>query len=537
MIGTRFGEWIIDAEIGANAMGRLYRAHAADDPQLSAAIKWLTHPKAKTAEFEKHFLAQVDLLRKLKHPGIVTVLDGGVHSGSPFYVMEWLDGSDLQSLLRSGEKVDWREALAAALQMVPALRHAHRRSVLHRDLKPSNLFRCADGTWKIANFGVTKFFGDSLLTNSDNVLGSPAYLAPETAAGKPHTKRSDFYALGCLLYTLIAGRPPFTGVSVVELIQKHCFVLPERAIHFVRDLPEEIDRFVMKLLAKEPAQRPGSGTLLIHEIEAIWSALERRGMLSKKPILPAAPEEENDLPPEEVAALVRLPEPIPREPVSWQKRWYVVVPAFALCVLILFWAFLWRGPSADELMSKARPLLASENPDDWQTAWSEYLEPLSRKYPDKYQDEVREAKQRIDEQGELRRAFVTGKNARYTSEAQRFYYQGLRLVQAGEYAAARRLWENLNLAYGSIESEKRWVILAREGIQRLDDRGVPLRPSSQASLADIVLPVIAEIHRLRAAGMGKEAERLRQALEFLYRDDPEFPIVREMLQTAKGDKK
>ncbi len=536
MIGTRFGDWIIDAEIGANAMGRLYRAHAPDDPARSVAIKWLTHPKAKTPEFERLFLAQVDLLRKLKHPGIVSVLGGGVHDGSPYYVMEWIDGSDVQSLLRRGEKLDWREATTAALQIVPALRHAHCRSVLHRDLKPSNLFRCADGTWKLSDFGVTKFFGDSLLTNSDNVLGSPAYLAPEVAAGKAHTKRSDFYALGCLLYTLIIGRPPFTGVSVVELIQKHCFVLPERAIHFVPDLPEEIDRFVMKLLAKEPAQRPGSGTLLIQEIEGIWSALERRGMLSKKPALPAPPEEENDIPPEQEALSVRLPEPTPRPPVSWQKRWYIVVPAFAACVLILLWAFLWRGPGADELMSKARPLLASENPDDWQKAWTDYLEPLSRKYPDKYRDEVREAKQRIDEQGELRRAFQTGKNARYSSEAQRFYHQGLRFVQSGDYGAARRLWENLVQAYAGIEEEKRWVILAREGIQRLDDQGIPAHPSGQTTLAEKVHRTAAEIQRLREAGKTKEAERLRRALEYLYRDDPEIATLREMLQGGKGDK-
>jgi eukaryotic-like serine/threonine-protein kinase len=537
MIGTRCGNWIVDEEIGANAMGRLYRAHSVDEPGRLAAIKWLTHPKAKTPEFEKLFLAQVDLLRKLKHPGVVAVLDGGVHLGSPYYAMEWIAGSNLQTLRRRGEKIDWRAALAAALQIVPALRHAHRRSVLHRDLKPSNLFRCDDGSWKIADFGVTKFFGDSLLTNSDNVLGSPAYLSPEAAAGKPHTKRSDFYALGCLLYTLIAGRPPFTGVSVVELIHKHCFVLPERLIHFVPDLPEEIDRFVMKLLAKEPGQRPGSGTLLIHEIEGIWSALERRGMVSKPPQI-ATPEDESDLPPEEDVGLIRLPEPIPRPPVPWQRRWYVIVPAFGICVLILLWAFVWRGPSADDLMSKARPLLASNNPDDWQTAWNEYLEPLSRKFPDKYRDEVRDAKLRIDAHGELKRAFLTGRSVRYNSEAERFYHQGLRLVQAGEYRAARRVWRNLDLVYGDFgsESDKRWVLLAREGIQRLDDQGNPIRPSGQPSLIETVQPVIDEIQRLRKAKQGEEADMLSNSLEFLYRDDPELPALRELLHGGKGAK-
>lgn len=542
MIGTRCGDWIIETAIAANAMGQLFRAHAADDPQRIAAIKWLTHPKAKSAEFEKLFLAQVDLLRKLKHPGIVAVLGGGVHLGSPFYAMEWIDGNDLQTLLRHGEKVDWRMALAAALQIVPALRHAHRRSVLHRDLKPSNLFRCADGMWKLSDFGVTKFFGDALLTNSDNVLGSAGYLAPEAAAGKPHTKRSDFYSLGCLLYTLIVGRPPFTGVSVVELIQKHCFMLPERALHFVPDLPEEIDRFVMKLLAKEPGQRPGSGTLLIQEVEGIWSALERRSLVSKKPVVVSPAEDENEGPVEEVALPARLPEPIPRAPVAWQKRWYVIVPGFTLCVLILLWAFVWRGPSADELMSKARPLLESKNPDDWQTAWNEYLEPLSRKYPDKYRDEVRDAKLRIEAQGEMKRAFLTGKSVRYTSEPQRFYHQGLRLVQAGEYRSAHRVWTNLIAAYGKIASEedKRWLTLAADGIQRLDDQGIPVRPLGQASLIETVQPIIDEIQRLRNTKKTpavEQADNMRLALEMLYRDDPELPALSALLQAGKDAKK
>ena len=344
MIGERLGNWIIDAEIARSDMGSLVRAHAADDPSRQAALKWLTHAKAKTPEFEKNFLAQIELLRKLKHPAIVAVYEGGTHDGTPYYVMEWIEGSEFQTILRRGERPAWTEVLTIALQIVPALRYAHRRGVLHRDLKPSNLFRCLDGLVKLSDFGVTKFFGDALITNADNVLGSAFYISPEQAAGKPHTKRSDFYGLGCLLYTLVVGRPPFSGNTVVELIHKHCFVLPERPIHFVRDLPEEIDRFIMKLLAKEPAQRPGSGTLLIQELEGIWSAFERRGMVGKRPPVFAA-EDDGDVQIEEGSALApRLPEPIPRDPVPWLQRWYVVGPLFAACVLLLLWGFWWRRP-------------------------------------------------------------------------------------------------------------------------------------------------------------------------------------------------
>ena len=530
MIGVSLGNWIIDAEIRKNEMGRLCRAHAADDPGRVAAVKWLTHSKAKAADFERLFLAQIDLLCKLKHPSIVAVLGGGMHEGSPYYAMDWVDGTDFESPLRRGEKLTWQDVLAIALKVMPALRYAHRRSVLHRDLKPSNLFRCADGSVKVSDFGVTKFFGDALLTNADNILGSASYLSPEQAAGKAHTKRSDFYAFGCLLYTLIVGRPPFTGNTVVELIHKHCFVLAERPIHFVRDLPEEIDRFVMRLILKEPAQRPGSGTLLLSELEGIWSAMERRGLVGKRPEIPLASDDDKDVPPEELAVEPFLPEPAPREPLPLLRRWYVVAPAFAACLLLLLWAFFWRGPSADELMSKARPLLESENPTDWDTAWSEYLEPLSRKYPDRFREEVQQARKRIDQQSDLRRALITGKSAVYHSQAERFYHEGLRLVQAGEFAAARKRWDNVVKAYGKIDGEKRWVALASEGIHRLDQRDVTGPAPSTLALEEQLRPVIAEIERLRTKGMRAEADEMARALESLYRDDPAADVLRGLLK-------
>jgi len=531
MIGVRLGTWIIDAELAKCAEGRLFRAHSAEDPQRLAAVKWLTHPKSRTAEFEKLFLAQIELLRRLKHPGIVAVLEGGMYGEGPYYAREWVDGPDFETLLRQGGKPAWTEALTIALQIVPALRHAHRRSVLHRDIRPANLFRKAAGNYQLAEFGITKFFGDALLTNADNILGSAAYLSPEQAAGKPHTKRSDFYGLGCLLYTLIVGRPPFTGHTVVELIHKHCFVLPERPIHFVRDLPEEFDRFVMKLIAKEPAQRPGSGTMLIRELEGIWSVLERRGQLPKRPQFPGTLDDESGTPLEEEAAIEPiLPAPIPREPRPWLQRWYVVLPLFAACVLILLWAFFWRGPSADELMSKAKPLLESDNPADWKRAWYEYIEPLSRKYPGQYVDEVAHAKQRMEMQGDIRRALVVGNRIRYGSEAERFYYEGLHLVEGGEFASARRVWSNLIRAYRSIDSEKRWVTLATEAVARLDQRESSLsRPSANPDFNELVRPVVEEIQRLRASGKASEADEMVRALEFLYRDDPAFEMLRRLL--------
>jgi len=525
MIGERLGQWIIEAELAPDELGHTFRAIGPDSTM--ALLRWFTHPRTKTPEFLDPFPAHVNLFRKLRHPNIVRILEGGLHAGNAYLVQEWIEFSNLESQLRRGERPAWTEVLTIALQIVPALRHAHRRGVLHRDLKPAHLIKATDGHHLLADFGLSKFLGDALLANPEQPLGSTAFYPPEVAAGKPHSKRSDFYSLGCLLYTLIVGRPPFSGNTIVELTHKHCYLLAERPIHFVSDMPEELDRLIMKLMAKEPGQRPGSGTALIQEFEGIWSALERRGLLPKRPV-PASLSEESDEPAEdEDWPEPKLPEPIPRLAKPWLSRWYVVVPPLLGCVFLLFWAFFWRGLGGDEMMARARPLMESENPADWDAAWRDYLEPLSRKYPSKYADEVKEARRRIDQQGELRRALIVGKNVRYRSEAERFYNEGVRLAQAGASLSARLVWQNVIQVYDTSEADKPWVALAREGIERLNSR------SDTGSLATRAAPVIDEIHALREKGRVQEADRRARALEFLYRDDPEIETLRNILKDAK----
>ena len=534
MIGERLGDWVLDVEIAHNDMGLLFRAQAAAEPKRLAALKWMTHPKTKSPEFENSFqrkstcFANYGIRRSWPYSTVVnsTAAAASSWNGSRGAISRFFSAA--------AKNLPGQRRCRSRCGSCRLLRYAHRRGVLHRDLKPSNLFRCDDGAIKLSDFGITKYLGDALPANSDNMLGSVFFISPEQAAGKPHTKRSDFYSLGCLLYALAAGRQPFTGNTVVELIHKHCFVLPERPIHFVPDLPEELDRFIMRLLAKEPAQRPGSSTLLIQELDGIWSMLERKGAVGKRPPSVAG-EDDGDLAAETDALLApRVPEPIPREPLPFLRRWYVVGPLFAACVLLLLWGFWWRKPGADDLMTKARPLLESEDPADWDKAWTEYLGPLSRRFPDKYPDEVKDARAKIAEKGDLQRAMAAGNSVRYRSEAERFYHEGLRLAQSGEWESARRKWESLVRAFDGDEASKHRVTLARYALQRTDNHAsTNLRSANGVQLEEQLRQVAERIERLRTAGHAKEADALEQALLFLYRDDPEIEKIRRMLAPGK----
>src|SRR5262245_24009307 len=159
MIGERVGDWVIDAEAGRDHKGRAYRAHAAADPGRLATIKILKAPNSQSQEFHDLFRGRLNVLLKLSHPNIVAYRGGGVVHGDPYFVAEHVAGPDFQSLLRQGKRPPWPEVLGYSLQIVSALRHAHRRGVLHGDLKPANLLVAPDGQVKLAECGIARVYG------------------------------------------------------------------------------------------------------------------------------------------------------------------------------------------------------------------------------------------------------------------------------------------------------------------------------------------------------------------------------------------
>jgi serine/threonine protein kinase len=528
MIGELVGDWVIDAESGHDSRGRSFRAHAADDPTQLVTIKLFK----STREVHELFRGRLNLLRKLAHPNLVAYLGSGISHDEPYYVAEYVEGQDYESILRSGKRPEWAEVLAAGMQAVSALRHAHRRSVLHGDLKPANVIRLKDGSIKLAECGISRLFGADVPPPGDDLLASAAFISPEQAAGKTPTKRSDFYSLGCLLYVLFTGRPPFTAGSLVELIHKHCFVMPERPMHFVPDLPDEIDALVMKLLAKDPQVRPGSGTMLLAEFDRVWASLESRGRVGKRPVL--ATDDPMPVPSEEekIAKPVRIVTPLapPRKVMS---RPGVVIPLFLLVVAAIIAGFYLTRTDPEDLWSRAQPLMRSDDPADWEKAWDDYLEPLSRSHPDRHTDEIKAFRARTKPVAELRRAQSSGKAAKYTSEAERFYQEGVKLCEAGDFAGARRNWERVVTAFSGIESESHWVELARQAAGKMPaQEGTLARPAALAALKG----AIERAKILRRDGKDTEADAVLNALEILYRDDPDAAAIAAMIQKERAAK-
>lgn len=259
------GRYRLEEVLGGGGFGRVY---AALDVQLGrrVAVKVLTL-RAEWADGERverqgRFRREAFAAAALSHPNVAMVHDAGEHAGRPFMVMELLRGTDLGRVLLERGGLPATDVIAYGAQICAGLQHAHEHGLVHRDIKPENLMLLPGGVVKICDFGLVSQRDSTLTRYTDPkaVLGSPAYFSPEQAQGRTVTGQSDLYALGCLLYALLAGAPPFSSSSYVGFAYLHVHETPERIERRRPDVPAGLAGLVHELLAKDPQHRPaGAG--------------------------------------------------------------------------------------------------------------------------------------------------------------------------------------------------------------------------------------------------------------------------------------
>ena len=270
----QLGPYRIGRKIGKGGMGSVYEAVDEKTGQR-VAVKALAPQLAMAEGFRERFEAEIESLKKLQHEGIVRLLGYGEHEGVLFYSMELVDGPSLEQEINEGRRFDWSETLSIAVQICRALKHAHDHGVVHRDIKPANLLLTTDGKVKIADFGIARLFGSTQLTTAGGVLGTADYMSPEQADGRPITEKCDQYSLGCVMFALLAGRPPFRAKTMPEMLQLQRFAEPEPVRRFAPHTPEELDRLIGQLLSKEPNDRFPNVLVLGRHMEAMQRALSR----------------------------------------------------------------------------------------------------------------------------------------------------------------------------------------------------------------------------------------------------------------------
>jgi phosphoserine phosphatase RsbU/P len=266
------GRYEIRGLLGRGGFGAVYRGYDRNlDRQVAIKVPLINPPKALAELFPQ----EARKLAQLKHPGIVTVHDVGVHEGLCFIVSEYLDGQNLNSWMQN-RAITWTEAATITAKLADALAAAHARSIIHRDVKPANVIMTghADGFVPVlVDFGLalSEAFPAGMAAEAGRVTGTPNYMSPEQARGEGNRidGRTDIYALGVILYRLISGRLPFTARHAREVLKAVVAHEPRPPRQFVRGLPRELERICLKAMAKNLADRYTTASDLAHDLRAV----------------------------------------------------------------------------------------------------------------------------------------------------------------------------------------------------------------------------------------------------------------------------
>jgi len=259
----------IERELGQGGMATVWLAEDLRHHR-QVAVKVL-QPSLAQALGAERFLREIRIAAGLTHPHILPLLDSGEAAGFLYYVMPYIAGESLRQKLAREGALPVPETARLLREIVDALAKAHRAGIVHRDIKPENVL-LADGHAQVTDFGVAKAVseagGDGTLTMAGMAVGTPAYMAPEQAAGDPHVdQRADLYAVGVVAYEMLSGRPPFTGATPQQVLAAQVTTPPEPVTKH-RSLPAPLADLVMRLLAKHPADRPQTAEQLIPVLDA-----------------------------------------------------------------------------------------------------------------------------------------------------------------------------------------------------------------------------------------------------------------------------
>ena len=265
LIGKSLGRYHILEQLGEGGMAVVYKAY---DTRLEreVAVKVIRTEKLTLETMDKslkRFAREAKALARLTHPNIIPISDYGEEEGVPFLVMDYIPGGTLKEKLRGNLAMDWQEAIKLLMPIARALDYAHQQKIIHRDIKPSNILITASGEPMLTDFGIAKIIEieeTADLTGTSLGVGTPEYMAPEQVTAKIVDHRADIYALGVVFYEMVTGRKPFQADTPMAVLFKHASDPLPHPTQFVPKLPKEIEQVLLKVLAKDPANRYQSMT-------------------------------------------------------------------------------------------------------------------------------------------------------------------------------------------------------------------------------------------------------------------------------------
>ena len=375
----QIGPFLLEQQIGVGGMGVVYSATYPQNNR-KVAVKILSPALMADPKLLRRFEREVKILKRLDHPNIVKCYGGGTVNNQRYYAMQFIDGGSLQDVLKKRGKLSWEQVIHVGRQVCSALEHAHNAGIVHRDLKPANLFLSRKGRLMLGDFGIARDTEATALTAAGKTVGTYAYMAPEQINGShPISGKTDLYALGCVLYEILVGEPPFVGDNPADMLMQHLQDDPHDVSEFAPDCPIWLDKLIDRMLAKNPDDRPFDALAVHTELGEIRQRISEGNSVAAVSMKPAGRISTRD-DDQQLKKALRKNKKKKRKKVPFHEQaWFLATCLLAL-VGITVWLIL--PPSIASLHAKAQAAMESGDYSKRREALDEYILPALERDPD-----------------------------------------------------------------------------------------------------------------------------------------------------------
>jgi serine/threonine-protein kinase len=538
----KFGPFQIEHQLGVGGMGVVYRATYLKTGQ-TVALKVLAPVLSEDEGVQKRFSREMEILKRLDHKNVVKYYGGGTVGTQHFYAMELLEGGTVEELLKKKGRLSWEQTIEVGKSIARALEHAHYYGIVHRDLKPANLFLTKEGRIKLGDFGIARDTERTALTAAGKTVGTYAYMAPEQITGDPPVSRkTDLYSLGCVLFELLTGRPPFQAENAAQMLMQHMEMKPPRVSSLCADCPVWLETIIQKLLEKEPDDRFFDALAVHNALKEVATKIAEGASISKQTVAGDVTVVDRRNDPELRKLLGRKKKKKRGQQAFYERGWFL-----AICLALLIGGVTWAvWPMSDarrfargkDLMQQAAQL---DVDDDerlvlMQDARDKYFEPLMERAPDgPHAGEVQEFLRKIELETLRRQAEIKIRfDRKPASAAERLYMDARRAEKKGERMRALGRYRRLIKLVEGREKDRPYAELAAQR------RDVIYGKGSTANISrELVDDALKRAQTQIEQGRNVEAEELLNAIVSEFGDNaelgPQVKQAREKLDALKKE--
>lgn len=527
---SRFGPFALEGQLGESPGGTVYRAiHVAQSRMV--AVKLFDAPLvSKNTAAKQALVREMDVLTKLKHWNIVGCHGGILEEMQGCVVYEFVEGETLRELLERRDRLAWETVVDYAYQIAAGLECAHGQSVVHQDLHPDKILIAEDGTVKIADLRIDRARNPWCVSSSRITIERAPYRAPEQLFGDQElTHKTDLYALGCIMFEMLVGQPPFVGDSIDEVARQHKEETAPRVDEIIFECPAWLATLIAQLLEKDPANRPAGAnavTYALSETSRQAAAIASVAATARSTYGTLQSQREQEV----ARELLREAQHPAREskafsdgPPFYERAWFL-----ALCLLLLIGGIgTWLAwpPSEASLLRKAVAIIDSKEGIERENA-RPYLDKLLRMYPHgELADDAAEHLKLLDMDSANRKFEFNVKYGREPkSEAERLFKEAWDFEQFGDRLAALEKYRSMvNVLADGDEDPTRlaFVNLARRNIAEIEAQG------SDDDRIEFIESRLQDADQLSSQGKELDAKKVWRGIVELYGNKPEFQTLVE----------